>query len=455
MKLMKMFLFVALALFSSFTLSADEDKAKVDELFNYCLTSGVAYKDLEDLCTNVGHRLSGSKNAEKAVLWAQKTMTDLGFDKVILQEVMVPHWERGAPETAFIVGDKDPLSILALGGSIATPINGIKAKVVMVNSIEEVNAMGDEAKGKIVFYNRAFPCDVITTGAGYGRTVDQRTQGALTAAKKGAVGVIIRSVGSANDDFPHTGTMRYDDEVKKIPAGALGVKSADRLVKALENNKNLSLSFTINAQWYDDVLSYNVIGELTGSEFPDEYIIVGGHLDSWDVGHGAHDDGTGCVHSIGAVNALLKTGYKPRHSIRAVLYMNEENGLKGGLKYAEMADKNNEKHLFAIESDGGGFTPRGFGISGADEAVAKMQAWLPLFDKNTISYITVGGGGADIGPLKTNQKTPVCSFNGDSQRYFDLHHTNNDTFDKVNRRELELGTASIASLLYLVDKYGL
>ncbi len=436
-----------------------DDEQTVKAIFDERLTSGEMYYLLEDLCKNIGPRLSGSEGAERAVAWAKEVMEGYGFDRVYLQEVMVPHWERGNPEQVRIVdvkGGMIALNALAIGGSVPTAPAGITAPVVVVHSIEEVEELGREViEGKIVFYNRAFDQTVIGTGAGYGGAVTQRFAGPSQAAKFGAVGVVIRSVASNFDDAPHTGGLRYLDDVERIPAAALGFQSADRLVEVLEAQPDARLYMHLSSKWHPDALSHNVIGEIRGSERPDEIILVGGHLDSWDVAEGAHDDGAGTVHSIGVLRTFQKLGIRPRHTIRAVLFMNEENGLRGGIEYAEAAKETGEKHVIALESDAGGFSPRGFGASVDDDVLERFRSWLPLFPQNTISYINKGGGGADIAPLRRETGTPTIGYIPDSQRAFDYHHAPTDVFETVNRRELELGGASIATLIYLIDKYGL
>ena len=415
-----------------------EDEETISAIFDERLTSGEMYYLLEDLCKNIGPRLSGSEGAERAVAWAKEVMEGYGFDRVYLQEVMIE------------------LRALAIGGSVATAPEGITAEVVVVHSVDEVDELGRDAiEGKIVFYNRPFDQTVIGTGPGYGGAVTQRSAGPSRAAMQGAVGVVIRSVTSGFDDAPHTGGLRYLEDVERIPAAALGFQSADRLVEVLEEQPDAQLYMHLSSKWHPDALSHNVIGEIRGSERPDEIILVGGHLDSWDVAEGAHDDGAGTVHAIGVLRTFMNLGIRPRHTIRAVLFMNEENGLRGGLKYAEVAKETGEKHLIALESDAGGFTPRGFGVSADDDVIERFRSWLPLFPQNTISYINKGGGGADIGPLRRETDTPTIGFIPDSQRAFDYHHAPTDVFEAVNRRELELGGASIASLIYLIDKYGL
>ena len=433
-----------------------EDVKVIKQFFDEALTSRETYNLLDHLSNKIGHRLSGSEGASKAIEWTEKIMNGYGFDKVYKQDLFVPNWKRGDKEIARIIDSNEDLSVLALGMSVATPKNGIRAKIIEVQGLEDLESLGREnIEGKIVFFNRPTDQRLILTGAAYGGAVDQRASGPSMAAKYGAVGVVIRSVGTAFDDVPHTGGIKYKDGIKKIPAAALGVKSADRLTNALKKNSNTELFMKMNCKTLEDAPSHNVIGELIGTEFPDQIITVGGHIDSWDVGHGAHDDGAGCMQSIQVLRLFQKLDIKPRHTIRAVMFMNEENGTRGGLKYAELAKKNKESHLVALESDAGAFTPRGFGVTAKDATIEKFRSWLPYFDENTISFIKKGGGGVDINPLHKTLGTPTIGFIPDSQRMFDLHHSPNDVFSNVHPRELELGTASIAGIIYLIDKYGL
>jgi len=393
------------------------------------------------------------------VSWSKGVMESYGFDTVYLQEVMVPHWERGKVEEAYFYSGKEKinLSILGAGGTVSTPKEGITAGVVEVASLDEVDELGREKiEGKIVFYNKAFNQRYVNQGASYGQTGFQRRSGAVKAAEHGALASVFRSLSSSTyEDFPHTGGMSYKEGLDSIPHGGLGVLSSEKLSKALKENPNLKLTVKLSGKWFLDALSHNVVGELKGRKNPEKIITVGGHLDSWDVGEGAHDDGAGCVHSIGALRLFQKQKIKPNNTIRAVMFMNEENGLKGGHKYADVAVMENEKHIAAIESDASGYVPRGFGFSGSDEQHKKIQDWLKYFDKNTISYFSKGGGGADIGPLHRKTGTPMFGLSIDGQKYFEMHHTAKDVFELVNARELELGTASVASLVYLIDKYGL
>ena len=461
--ILRVLFFTYLFIYSFFSVDAQtngldkEDVKVIKEIYDESLTSRDTYKLLDHLCNKIGHRLSGSIGASKAVEWTEMIMNSYSFDKIYKQDLFVPNWKRGDKEEVRIIGHKDEkLNVLALGMSVSTPKKGISAKVVEVQGIEDIEVLGrDKIKGKIVFFNRPTDQRLISTGSAYGGAVDQRTAGPAEAAKYGAVAVVIRSIGTAFDDVPHTGVTRYVEGIKKIPAAALGVKSADKLTLALKNNPNVKLFIKMNCETLEDAPSHNVVGELIGNEFPNEIITIGGHLDSWDVGQGAHDDGAGCMQSIQVLRLFQKLGIKPKRTIRAVMFMNEENGTRGGLKYAELAKKNNENHLIALESDAGAFTPRGFGVTAEASTIKKFRSWLPYFDRNTISYFKKGGGGVDINPLNRLLGTPTIGFIPDSQRMFDIHHSDNDSFDSVHPRELELGTASIASLIYLIDKYGL
>jgi len=452
---------ITLLLALLFTISSfsQSDKDVVKSIYEKSLNDGNSYVWLDYLSNQIGGRLSGSLNAEKAVTYTKQELEKLGLDKVWLQPVMVPKWVRGEKETAHIElgqGNKINVSICALGGSIATHSNGIKAGIIEVQGMEELKSLDkDIVQGKIVFFNRKMKATLIHTFEAYGGCVDQRYAGAMEAGKLGAVGVIVRSMNLRLDDFPHTGSMTYGDlpKDKRIPSAAISTNGAELLSKALEKNKNIQFYFKQNCEKFDDVQSYNVIGEITGSEFPDEYIVVGGHLDSWDLGDGSHDDGAGVVQSMDVLRLLKLSGIKSKRSIRVVLFMNEENGLRGGKKYAEIAKSKNENHIFALESDSGGFTPRGFSLDCSDANFDQILSWSALFKPYLIHYFEKGGSGADIGPLK-NDQIVMAGLRPDSQRYFDYHHAANDTFDAVNKRELELGAATMATLVYLVDKYG-
>ena len=434
------------------------DAETIKKFYNASLSNGKSYEWLDYLTNQIGGRLSGSLNAERAVQWTKQELEKLGLDKVWLQPVMVPKWVRGAPEFAFIEtapGKTINVNICALGGSVATPALGIKANVIEVHSIEELKTLGKEKiEGKIVFFNRSMDETLINTFSAYGGSVDQRS-GAKEAVKYGAVATIVRSMNLRLDDFPHTGAMSYGDTPmsQRIPSAAISTNDAELLSTMLKLDKNIKFYFKQNCKQLKDVLSYNVIGEITGSQFPKEYIVVGAHLDSWDLGDGAHDDGAGVVQSMDVLRLLKETGIKPKRTIRVVLFMNEENGLRGGKKYAKEAKKKGENHIFALESDAGGFTPRGFSFDCSEANFNQVLGWKPLFEPYLIHYFKKGGSGADIGQLK-NSSIVLAGLRPDSQRYFDYHHASTDTFDAVNKRELELGAAAMTALVYLFDKYG-
>ena len=429
------------------------DSVTIKQLFNTALTKGQCYQWLDVLSNDIGGRLSGSPEAQQAVEWGEKLMKELNFDKVWLQPVMVPHWVRGEKEEAyFTVGNtKFNVPICALGGSIATSENGVTGEVIEVQSIEEAENLGEKLRGKIVFFNRPFDDTHIETFRAYGGCVDQRGAGAKATGKFGVLGVIVRSMTHSIDDYPHTGAMGYGDipENEKVPTAAISTKAANSLSEKLKENPNLKFYFKQSCKTLPDAPSFNVIGELTGSAFSEKYITVGGHLDSWDLGDGAHDDGAGIVQSIEVLRLFKLNGIKPKHTIRVVLFMNEENGLRGGKKYAEEAKSNNEIHIAALESDSGGFTPRGFTFDSSINHDLFMS-WKALMAPYGLHEIKKGGSGADIGPLKS-ESISLFGYRPDSQRYFDYHHASTDTFDKVNKRELELGAASMASLIYLLD----
>ena len=458
---MKLKITLLFALIFSTLLVKAQDSLMLRKIYDEELVNGQCYSNLHYLCKNIGPRLSGSANAQKAVEWGKKLMESYGFDHVFLQEVMVPHWTRGAKEVGIIIDGKNKITvpIAALGMSVATPKEGITANIIEVRSLKELDTLGESViKGKIVFFNRPFDPRFIETLRAYGTAGDQRNAGPAAAAKYGAVGVIVRSLTESLDNYPHTGATRYAPDGTKIPAAAISTKAADQLSIMLRKRKLplIKFYFKQNCKMLPDTLSYNVIGELRGSENPNKFITVGGHLDSWDLAEGAHDDGTGVMGSVEAVRILKVLGYRPKNTIRAVFFMNEENGDKGGIKYAELAAQNKEEHIAAIESDLGGFTPRGFGFTGLSiNQFKNLTPWKQLFEPYGSSRLVVGGGGSDIGPLK--EKTPgivLIGFDPDSQRYFDVHHSANDVFENVNKRELELGAASMASLIYLIDQHG-
>ena len=439
-------------------LAQTSEEKMLKDIYNSSLTNGQSYSWLEHLSNKIGARLSGSENAEKAVQYTKAQLEILGLDKVYLQEVMVPKWVRGEKETAMIIDGKNKVyvPIAALGGSISTPKNGIKAQVVEVQGIEDLKKWGDKIKGKIVFYNRPMDPTFIETFKSYGGCVDQRYAGAKEAAKLGAVGTIVRSMNLRLDDFPHTGAQSYGDLLPSeyIPTAAISTNGAELLSQKLKADTSLEFYFKQSCVQMPDALSYNVIGEIKGTVHPDNIMVVGGHLDSWDLADGSHDDGAGVVQSMEALRILKNLGYQPKNTIRVVLFMNEENGGRGGKKYAELAKTNNENHIFALESDSGGFSPRGFSIEADDANFERISSWKKLFEPYLIHSFVKGNPGADINPLSSS-KIVKAGLKPDSQRYFDYHHALNDNFDAINKRELELGAATMTSLLYLIDQNGI
>ena len=454
---MKKLLFI---FFISINIFSQEDANTIRTIYDNSLTNGKSYQWLDYLSNQIGGRLSGSLNAEKAVYWTKSELEKIGLDKVWLQPVMVPKWVRGNPEFAYIEtapGKTTNVNICALGGSIATPASGLKANIIEVKDFDDLERLGkSNIEGKIVFYNRPMDETLIDTFKSYGGCVNQRYEGAVHASKYGAVGVIVRSMNLVLDDLPHTGSMTYGDIPvdNRIPSAAISTNDAELLSTMLKLDNDIKFYFKQNCKQFKDVLSYNVIGELTGSEFPDEYIVVGGHLDSWDLGDGSHDDGAGCVQSMDVIRLLKLSGITPKRTIRVVLFMNEENGLRGARKYAEESFAKGENHIFALESDAGGFSPRGFYFDTDQNNFNQILGWKDLFKPYLIHFFELGGSGADVGPLKTPNNV-LSGLKPDSQRYFDHHHSSSDTFDAINKRELELGAATITSLVYLIDKYGI
>jgi hypothetical protein len=451
---------IILIFFSFLNLNSQDDKEIIKRIFDNSMSKSISYELLDHLSNEIGGRLSGSLNAERAVKWGKNELVKRGFDKVWLQEVMVPKWVRGPKEFALIEtqpGTTFNVDVCALGGSVATPSVGIKAQVVEVKSFDELKELGkDKIDGKIIFFNKPMKPNEVSTFNSYSLAVNQRVNGAQEAVKYGAIGVIVRSLSLRLDDFPHTGVMSYGDlpPSRKIPAAAISTNASEKLSNLLKINPDLKFLLRQQCKQYEDVKSHNVIAEIKGSMYPDEIILVGGHLDSWDLGDGSHDDGAGVVQSIDLLNILNKSGYKPKRTIRVVLFMNEENGLRGAIKYAEISKKNLLNHIFALESDAGGFSPRGFSFTSNDENFEEISKWKSLFKPYLIHYFERGGSGADISALQTNDNV-LAGLRPDSQRYFDFHHAANDTFDAINKRELELGVFAMTSLIYLVDKYGI
>ena len=432
----------------------------ISDIYSVSLNDSKSYDWLEYLSKNIGPRLSGSLNAERSVKWTKKTLESIGLDSIWLQPVMVPKWVRGNFEYAFIEsspGNTINVNVCALGGSIPTPSSGIKSNVIEVKSFKELESLGKKnIKNKIVFFNRPMQKELINTFESYSNAVNQRYDGARIASKYGALAVIVRSLTLKNDYVPHTGVMSYGNiPIKsRIPAMAISTNDADLLSSLLNLNPNLKFFMKQNCRNFPDVLSYNVIGEIKGSKKPNEIILIGAHLDSWDLGDGSHDDGAGVVQSMDVLRILKKINYKFNRTLRVVLFMNEENGQKGAIEYFNISKKKKTNHLIAIESDAGGFTPRGFSINTNDLKFKKILSWKKYFEKYQVHYFVRGQSGVDIEYLK-NENNVLVGLRPDSQRYFDYHHSSSDIFETVNQRELELGTAAIASLVFLSDFFQL
>lgn len=437
----------------------DQDAFYIRKIYDNTLTNGKCYDWLQYLTRHIGGRLAGSPQAAAAVEYTKQLMKRMELDTVWLQPVMVPHWERGEPEQVRIVNSPKmgtvPLNALALGNSVGTGPMGRTAEVVEVKSLDALDSLGEQLRGKIVFFNAPMDPTELNTFAAYGKAAGQRVYGASRASRYGAVGALVRSLTTRIDDIPHTGVTVYQDGVEPIPALAISTKDAELLSRLLQEEP-VQVFIRNTSHILPDKLSYNVIGEIKGSEQPDELILVGGHLDSWDVGTGAHDDGSGCVHALEVMHQIKQLGYQPKRTIRCVMFMNEENGLRGGRAYWKASNEAGEYHLAAIESDRGGFSPRGFTADGHEEVFNKkfkqVLKWLPLLEPYDLRF-EKGGSGADISGLRS-QKGLLFGLKPDSQRYFDYHHTPIDAPDVVNKRELELGAAAMMSLVYLLDKYG-
>ncbi|MFP4468655.1 MAG: M20/M25/M40 family metallo-hydrolase [Bacteroidales bacterium] len=427
----------------------------VDAIFSNAMRSDVAYENLRVLCETTAGRISGTPEAAAAVEYTRQIMLEMDLDSVYLQEVMVPNWNRGEPEVGRIVSSRfgsSELTVVALGRSVGTGPDGLSAQVVEVHDLDELEELGRDAlEGKIVFFNRPADQTHYNSFEAYSGAVDQRTQGPAEAARYGAVAAVIRSVTTARHDHAHTGVTRLSEDGPNIPGLALSPAAADELSRQLRLDPELSLYVRNTSYQLPDVLSYNVVGEIRGTHYPDEIITVGGHLDSWDNSQGAHDDGAGCIQAIDVLRIFLEEGIHPKRTVRAVMFMDEEIAQRGGNRYADLANERGESHYFAIESDRGAFTPRGFSIDASPERVEAIQSLQPLFAGYGIHEISAGGSGVDIGPLKNYYEMTLAGLVTDSQRYFDLHHSSNDNFDKINRREMQLGSAAMAALIYLVD----
>lgn len=447
---------ITLSCSNRFTKKYSDEKV-LQLIFKESNSNVTAYQNLKFLTENFPKRLACYPQGIDASFWTKGIMDKMDLDKVFLQEAKVMNWKRGDQEIGAIkeLDEVINVNVCALGRGIGTGLNGIEAKVIEVNGLEDLNRFTKEQiKGKIIFFNQAMNPELENPFQAYGEAAGQRFMGPAMAAEYGAVGAVIRSLTTSIDEFPHTGTTRKVNDDETVPAVSIATKHADLLSEKLKENPDLTFYFKTNCENLPDTISYNAIGEITGTEFPNEYIVVGGHLDSWDNSPGAHDDGAACMQAIDVLRIFKEIGYKPKRSIRAVMYMDEEISQGGGQAYAEQAKLNNEKHILAVESDRGVTSPRGFTIDANPEVIEKLASYKELFRPYGITVFEKGYGGVDIAPLK-ELGTPVLGLEVDATNYFDWHHCANDTFDQVNKEEMQKGAATIAALIYLIDKYGI
>lgn len=413
-----------------------------------------AYKKLEELCDDVGHRLSGSAALDKAIAWAQATMKSDGHENVAGEKVMIPKWVRGEESCVMVEPRRVEFHMLGLGGSVGTPDDGITAAVIAVPDAEFLQKLGSAVKGKIVLFDNPMPEFDVNRGTMYGESVVYRANGAKLAAEQGAIACLVRSVTARSLRSPHTGGTNYGDAKTKIPTAAISTEDAAMVTRLQKRGIAVKVTLKMQAREKGEVPSANVIGELRGREKPEEIVVIGGHLDSWDVGQGAHDDGSGCVTAMETITVLRKLNLRPRRTIRVVLFVNEENGLAGGKQYAAYHESELGKHVAAIEMDSGGFKPTGFGIDMQDEkkrdvAVGQITDVLELLAPIGLMKTKPGFGGADISPMKAHG-VPLMGLDVDMATYFDYHHTHADTLDKVNPRDLREDVAAMAVMAYVL-----
>ncbi len=425
------------------TVKIDNYRTAAARIIGAALTSDRAYSRLGHLTDHIGNRLSGSANLERAITWAVAEMKRDGLDNVRAEKVMVPHWVRGEESLEMLSPVPRKLQMLGLGNSIGTPVEGISAEAIVVRNFAELDQLGEQVRGKIVVYNAPF--------TSYGATVAYRLQGASRAARYGAVAALVRSITPVSLQTPHTGAMAYDPAQPKIPVAAITIEAAEFLQRMNDRGDHPTLRLRMEAKFLPDAESANVVAEITGSEKPDEIVLIGGHFDSWDVGQGAHDDGGGCIVAWETIRLLKELGLRPRRTIRVVLYTNEENGTRGGAAYLEAHRAEVAKHIFAIESDSGVYRPEGFGLAANAplQARSNLQEIAKLLSGIGADGIAADGGGADIGPMM-REGVIGASLDVDGSHYFDIHHTPADTFDKVNPRELALCVATMAVMAYTV-----
>jgi len=432
------------------------DSMVVASLYRSALTSTAAYENLRELTSQAPHRLAGSEGSFKAIKILTNQLKALNPDTVYLQPAMAQPWERGEKEIVYIEskgGKRIPLHAAALGGSVGTGPNGLQAEIVEVKSFGELAALGvDRVKGKIVFYNLGMDPGLFNPGEGYGKAAFQRTAGASEAAKYGAIATVVRSLTNRIDTFPHTGIMRYADPNNMIPAVAISTFDAELLSAMLKKSPTLTTYIRTTCKSLPEVECYNVIAELKGTEKPDEIITIGGHLDSWDLGEGAHDDGVGCMHAMEVIRLFKQNGIKPKRTIRVVLFLDEEMHQVGAKAYAASVKETGEKIYVAIESDSGGGAPRGMGMSATPAQFEAFKQLMGVLNPYDIYQLRNGGGGVDVGFLKP-LGVPTMNVLPSPHRYFYYHHSAFDTFKEIDMREVQLGCAAHAALVYLIDKH--
>ena len=434
---------------------ADHYRATADKIVAAAHADRAAYQTLSELTDTIGHRLAGSPELDRAVVWGVAAMKSAGLANVHTEKVMVPHWARGVEEGAIVTPQPRPVRVLGLGGSVGTAKGGVTAPLVVVHDWKELEAAKDRVKGAIVLYDVAMPPfdDLAAKDpTGYGRTVGYRAKGASAAGKLGAVAVLMRSVTARSLGTLHAGAMRYDDDGPKIPAAAITVEDA-QLLDRLAQRGAVSFHLRLDDQTLPDVESANVVGELPGKDKPDELVVIGGHLDSWDVGQGAQDDGAGIVTMLHAAATLKKLGLQPRRTIRVVFWTNEENGVRGGKAYAKDHEAELAKTVLAVESDSGGFAPTGFRATHKDPAsakrvVARVAEIASLLGAIHATRVTEGEGGTDVDPM-TAAGVPQGGLSVDGHTYFDYHHTDADTLDKVDPQQLADCVAAMAVFAYV------
>jgi carboxypeptidase Q len=420
----------------------DPYRANAEKLIAAAQADQFAWDRLAELTDTFGQRLSGSDNLNRAIAWAVETMKNDGLENVHTERVMVPRWVRGNESLEITNPPHHVVPMLGLGGSVATPPAGIEAEVMVVANGDDLNRRAAEAKGRIVLFNVPY--------TNYGETVQFRSGGASMAAKHGAVASLVRAVGPMGLRTPHTGGMSYAAEAAKIPTAAIPAEDANRIQRLVNRGVRVRLRLKMEAKFEADVESFNVVGEIKGSEKPEEIVLVGGHFDSWDPGTGASDDGVGCVVTWEAARLMKKLNIRPKRTVRVVLFTNEENGIRGGNGYRDQHAQEASNHIFAVESDSGVFAPARLGFSGSEAARKIIGEIATLLAPLGMQEVAGGGGGADIGPIAALGKVPMMAYSGDSTKYFTIHHTPADTVDRIDPQEVSKAAASLAAMIYVV-----